>query len=139
MDNMLTTSQLVELLKNQLKKFALHQFNIQQTTKTYDNILANLDQYSVLKIHDFSENYTYLLPEEIQSIHWTQETVTIYPVVVMRKIGENIGEDHLVFISDEKKKDVPFAEHCNDILQNHYITQGVSIKHDIEYNDGCTS
>ena len=99
---MLTTSQ--ELLKNQLKKFALHQFNIQQTTKTYDNILANLDQYSVLKIHDFSENYTYLLPEEIQSIHWTQETVTIYPVVVMRKTGENIGEDHLVFISDEKKK-----------------------------------
>ena len=136
---MLTTSQLVELLKNQLKKFALHQFNIQQTTKTYDNILANLDQYSVLKIHDFSENYTYLLPEEIQSIHWTQETVTIYPVVVMRKIGENIGEDHLVFISDEKKKDVPFVEHCNDILQNHYITQSVSIKHDIEYNDGCTS
>ena len=38
-----------------------------------------------------------------------------------------------------KKKDVPFVEHCNDILQNHYITQGVSIKHDIEYNDGCAS
>ena len=30
-------------------------------------------------------------------------------------------------------------EHCNDILQNHYITQGVSIKHDIKYNDGCAS
>ena len=37
------------------------------------------------------------------------------------------------------KKDVPFVEHCNDILQNHYITQGVPIKHDIKYNDGCTS
>ena len=74
-DNMLTTSQLVELLKNQLKKFALHQFNVQQTTKTYDNILTNLDQYSTLKIHDFSENYTCLLPEEVQSIYWTQETV----------------------------------------------------------------
>ena len=74
-DNMLTTSQLVELLKNQLKKFALHQFNVQKTTKTYDNILTNLDQYSTLKIHDFSENYTCLLPEEVQSIYWTQETV----------------------------------------------------------------
>ena len=103
MGNMLTTSQLVELLKNQLKKFALHRFNVQQTTKTY-NILANLHQYSILKIYDFSEKYTCLLPEEIQSIHWTQETVTIYPVVVMRKIGENIREDHLVFISDDKKK-----------------------------------
>ena len=63
----------------------------------------------------FSENYTCLLTEEIQSIHWTQEIVTIYPVVVMRKIGENIQEDHLVFISDDKKKDVPFVEQCNDI------------------------
>ena len=70
-DNMLTTSQLVELLKKQLRKFALHRSNVQQTTKTYDNILANLDQYSILKTHDFSENYTCLLPEEIQSIHWT--------------------------------------------------------------------
>ena len=57
-----------------------------------------------MKIHDFSENYTCLLPEEIQSIHWTQETVTICPVVVMSKIGENIQEDHFVFISDNKKK-----------------------------------
>ena len=57
----------------------------------------------------------------------------------MRKIDENIREDHLVFISDDKKKDVLFVEHCNDILQNHYITQGVSIMHDIEYNDGCAS
>ena len=119
---MLTTSQLVELLKNKLKKFALHRFNVQQTTKIYDNILANLDQYSILKIHGFSENYTCLLPEEIQSIHWTQETVTIYPVVVMRKIGENIREDHLVFISDDKKK-------MFHLLNNVMIFYKITISH----------
>ena len=49
-----------------------------------------------MKIHDFSENYTCLLPEEIQSLHWTRETATLCPIVVLRKLGEDIREDHLV-------------------------------------------
>ena len=38
-----------------------------------------------------------------------------------------------------KTKDVPFVEYCNEILQKHYIKESVTIKHDIEYNDGCAS
>ena len=52
-----------------LNKFPVHRFNIQQTAKTYDKIIANFSEHSILKIHDFSENYACLLPEEIQSVH----------------------------------------------------------------------
>ena len=34
---------------------------------------------TVVKIQDFSENYTCLLPEEIMSVHWTQEQAIVYP------------------------------------------------------------
>ena len=44
-----------------------------------------------------------------------------------------------MFVSDDKKKDVPFVEYCNYMLQNHYKKEGVLVKHDIEYNDGCAS
>ena len=98
------------LLKNKLEKFPEHRFNVPNTTKTYDNIISNLDENSILKIHDISENYTCLLPEEIQSLHWAQETATVYPIVVLRKLDDDIREDHLVFISDDKKHDVPFVE-----------------------------
>ena len=59
-------------------------------------------------MHDFSENYTCLLPEEIQSIHWSQEMVTVHPIVVLRKLGEDVGEDvredHITIISDDKNE-----------------------------------
>ena len=53
----------------------------------------------------------------------------------IRKLGENVREGHLVFISDDKH-DVPFVEKCNEILQDHYMG-GFSIDHNIKYNDGC--
>ena len=93
----------------------------------------------ILKIHDFSENYASLLPEEIQSLHWTQATATVYPIVVIRKVEDDICEDHIVFTSNDKKHDIPFVEYCNDILHRYYKDAGLSITHDIEYNDGYAS
>ena len=60
---------------------------------------------------------TCLLPEEIQSLHWTQEIATVYPIVVIRKNEDEIHEDHIVFISNYKKHDVLFVEL---ILQKHF-------------------
>ena len=117
----------------------MHRFNVQHTARTFDNLINNLNENSIIKIHDFSENYTCLLPEEIQSLHWVQETATVYPIVFMRKIGDDVPEGHLVFISDDKKHDVPFVEKCNEILHQHYVKEGMFITHDIEYNDGCAS
>ena len=57
----------------------------------------------------------------------------------MRKIGDDVQEHHLVFISDEKKHDVPFVEKGSEILHSHYLQEGGIINHDIEYNDGCAS
>lgn len=54
----------------------------------------------LFKIHVFSENYTCPLPEEIQSLHWVQETATVYPVVILREVVFDIREDHLVCGSD---------------------------------------
>ena len=61
----------------------------------------------------------------------------MYPIVLMRKLGGNVREDHLVFISDDENHDVPFVEKCNEILCDHYAEGGFSIGHDIEYSDGC--
>ena len=129
---MIKLTDLATLFKTKLEKFSIHRFSVQNTAKTLGNLFNNLDKHSISKIHDFSENYTCLLPEEIWSLHWTQETATVYQI---RKLGENVREGHLVFISDDKH-DVPFVEKCNEILQDHYMG-GFSIDHNIKYNDGC--
>ena len=85
-DKMITPSDLVLLLKTKLNRFPIHRFNVQQTAKTYHKIISNLNEHCILKIHDFLENYACLLPEEIQSLQWTQETATVYPPVVIAKV-----------------------------------------------------
>ena len=138
-DKWLTAKELIELLKSKLIDFPRHRFNVAHTSEIYDEIVSQLDDETILKIHDFSENYTCLLPEEIQSLHWTQETATVYPVVILRRVAGDVREDHITFISDDKKHDVPFVEKCNEWMHEHYRNEGVNIKHDVEYNDGCSS
>ena len=57
----------------------------------------------------------------------------------MQKVSNEIRENHLVFISDDKKHDVPFIEKCTEIFHHHYVEEGLQINHNIEYNDGCSS
>ena len=82
------------MLKLKFEKFAMHRFNVDHTAKASDNLVNNLNVNSIHKIYDFSENYTRLLPEEIQLLHCVQETVTLYPIVAIRKVGNEIREDH---------------------------------------------
>ena len=139
LDKMMKPKELVDSLKFKLEKFAMHRFNVEHTTKTFGNLVNNLNVNSILKIYDFSEDCTCLLPEEIQSLHCLQETASIYPIIVMRKAGNEIREDHLVFISDDKKYDVPFVEKSNEILHHHYVKEGLQINDGIEYDDGYSS
>ena len=81
-----TPKMFVAVLKEKLKGFACHQFNVSHTNHTFDQAVAGMSDKTIIKIQDFSENYTCLLPEEIMSIHWTQEQATVYPLVVLRKV-----------------------------------------------------
>ena len=89
-DKMMKLNELVALIKLNLEKFPIHRFNVQHTAETFDKLVNNLNQNSILKIYNFSENYTCVLPEEIQSLHWVQETATVYRIAVMRKIGDDL-------------------------------------------------
>ena len=71
-----TLEELVNLLKSKLKDFSRHRFNVQLTFEIYDQLASSLTDSMLLKVYDFLENYTSLLPEEIHSLHWTQETAT---------------------------------------------------------------
>ena len=93
---------------------------------------------TIVKIQDFTENYSCLLPEEIMSIHWTQEQVIVYLVVVLTKIDDVLCEDHFTSISDDIKHDIPFVELCNDMIHT-TMKFNVDFDLDIEFNDGCAS
>ena len=107
-DKELTLPQFSAHLQDKLQNFPRHRHNVTHTRKIYDQVIDALSDGTIIKIQDFSENYTCLLPNEIMSIHWTQEQATVFPVVVLRKVNNYVQEDHFVFVSDDLKHDVPF-------------------------------
>ena len=92
-----------------------------------------------MKIQYFSENCTCFLPQEIQSLHWTQNQCTVYPVVALRKVNDEIKEDHFVVISDDIKHNVKFVELANIKIDEYYTQKGIVFENEIEFNDGCSS
>ena len=81
------------VLKEKLKGFLCHWCNVSHTNHTFDQAVVGISDKTI-KIQDFSENYTCLLPEEIMSIHLTQKQATVYPAVVLRKVDGVLLEDH---------------------------------------------
>ena len=66
--------------------------------------------------------------------------MTLFPVVTFRKdINGNLLEDHLVYVSDDKKHDCAFVELVNAKTHVYYKQQGVQINLDIKFNDNCAS
>ena len=109
------------------------------TQAIYDQAINALSEGTIIKIQDFSENFTWLLPNEIVAIHWTQEQATVHPVVVLRKVEDQVREDHFVFVSDDLKHDILFVEICNSMIHKHYADRNIPVTRDIEFNDGCSS
>ena len=138
-DKHLALKELCELFKNKTGNVPRHQYNVAHTANTYDQLIENLTKKMILKIHHFSEDYTSLVPNEVQSLHSTQEQATLYPVVVMRRVDGVIQEDHITFISSNLKHDAPYVEFCNELLHEYCKSEGLNITHDIEYNDGCSN
>ena len=88
-------------------------------------------------VRGFSENYNCLLPDEPQSIHWTIQQATVYPVVRPQCHNKKIVEDHFVFISDDCTHDSSFVEYCDDHIKEFYGANHPNITSFIELNDGC--
>lgn len=136
----ITISQFFTALKQAMQGFARHRFNHFHTKEIYKMAIEGLQEGQLIKVQDFSENYTCLVPDEVQSLHWTQTQATLFPVVTFRK-GDSgkLLEDHLVFISDDLEHDCAFVELVNAKIHSYYQQAGVEIVRDIEFNDGCAA
>ena len=54
---------------------------------------------------DFSENYTFVLQDEVQSHHWNAQQDTIHPFVIYDKNDEKIEHLSFVVISEDLRHD----------------------------------
>ena len=70
------------------------------------------------KLGDFSENYEFLVQDEIQSYHWSKDSCTLHPIVVYFKTpGEQeIQHKSFCFMSDDRNHDTCFVYEVQKLL-----------------------
>ena len=73
----------------QIVEFQSHDFVTKKQTEAYKSCKANLKQNECLVVLDFAENYSFCVQDEIQSFHWSNESLTLMPLVAYYKNKEN--------------------------------------------------
>lgn len=89
-----TLSDVIDELKNQMEKFILHSYE-KSVQSDYFKQLREDPTKCVLQV-DFSENFTFLTQNEIQSAHWTHKQCSLYTAVAWFPKSEGVGKKTVV-------------------------------------------
>lgn len=89
-----------------LKQIIYHDFVSQKQSQYFSKRKTDLDENEVLIVCDFSENYTFIIQDAIQSYHWSNKQCTIHPFALYWKEANESKMLSIVVIADSLKHDV---------------------------------
>lgn len=87
----------IEDFSEAILKLKTHSFLANMQKEFYHETKTNLEEGEVVVTCDFSENYSFVLQDEVQSYHWTNSQATLHPFVVYYR-GEDSKIQHLNYV-----------------------------------------
>jgi len=137
-----TVDDALAVLKEKLPNFLKHVYIKRQQSKYFEHKIKHLQADEAVVQVDFSENYTCQQQDEVQTAHWNQEQVTIFPVAIWT-INDDQSQKTCrsqVFITDDKNHDKKaVAVFMDRVLQMLVSDQGPKLKHVHVFSDGPSS
>jgi hypothetical protein len=106
--------------------------------------MQSLREGVILSHIDFSENYRFEPQNELQSEYYDSVNVTIlvhitYKTIIDPETGvERIVKESHFYVSDDKKHDTLFVQHCLNMHWKWLDEQGVTLKDHIIFSNGVT-
>jgi hypothetical protein len=137
------TGLIIELAKD-LETLAEHIFVATWQQQQFANLLKEIPPSWVVLNMDFSENYSCIAQNEVQSAHWGHEQVTIHPTVAYYKCQhDNCTEtvqEALIFVSSDLIHDSSAVMKFTAVANEHLSqTRGITINREIQLTDGCAA
>ena len=134
-----TTDEFIEVFVGKLMTLKKYSFIAAQQNSYLNEIRNSLNSTEVIVLLDFSENYSFVIQDEVSGFHWNNNHATIHPFLIYyRDDKSEINSKSFVVISDCLKHDT-VALHFPKIF-NHFLKQNF---HNIEkiyyFSDGATS
>ena len=92
----LPTDEFLEHFLSGLNKLRTHDFIAKMQAQFLRDAKDNLQQVEILAITDYSENYSFVIQDEVQSYHWTNTQATVHPFACYYQDGHQL--QHLCFL-----------------------------------------
>ncbi|KAJ8886197.1 hypothetical protein PR048_012406, partial [Dryococelus australis] len=111
-------------LRMQLHSFKVHSYVQNVQSKAFEDARRNIDTNELVLQIDFAENYSAVSQDEIQSVHWSHQHISIFTCCVWLKdtncsfavVSDNLNHDkytvnaNLMKIFEELLKEFPTIE-----------------------------
>ena len=98
-------------LKTIFRRYAPHARQVKQQRRAFKDYLADLRHGEVLLVADFQEQLAMGEQDEVQSQHWQHESVTIFPVPIYFRWGDQVWSYSFQVISDDRTQDSAWVQH----------------------------
>ena len=123
----------VQFIESFLTNIINHRNLLKNYRTNIENVLLNIDGLIEIWV-DFSENLTLQVKQEIQSLHWSKEQVTVHSGITKQ---DGVKKYH-PYISDDRVHDQCFVYNViNEMLEDVTIEAGKSTR--VIISDNCTA
>lgn len=132
-----TVDEFVNELTEKIEKLIPHSYIAKKQSSYFKSLKdANASNVAVISM-DFSENYSFIIQDEVQGYHWTSDSCTVHPAIINMCIDqEKIVSSHCI-ISDDLNHDVCMVYNIQETLMQYVKSNFPNITDVHYYSDGC--
>ena len=119
----------ISLFRDKLTTFIKHNYTYRWQADQFKECLQNFPNDAVVSVVDFAENYSFKVQNEIQSMHWysNQVTILVHICYICSTTGDIKKSTHF-YISDDKTHDTLFVQHCFSLHMGWLKEQNCNLK-----------
>ena len=112
----------------------------------FKELFTSIPYGTLISCIDFSENYSMKIQNEIQSMHWCSDQISILVHISFRLNPDwtsDGSEPYLLkevhyYISDDKQHDSLYIQHAFMLHWNHTTSHGFEPTNHVVWSDGCS-
>lgn len=135
----LPVAEFIDSLIKKIEKLLPHSFIANKQAEYYREKKENLGDGEMLVLMDFAENYSFILQDEAQGYHWTNDSCTLHPVVLYYNHDDDTFLKSMCFVSDDLIHDVGFVYEIQRKVVEFVKGRNLNIKSIEYFTDGCAA
>ena len=135
------TDDFIDLLGEKIYDLSRHHFIAKAQSKYLKDLKNKLPHNEIIALVDFSENYSFVVQDASQGFHWTNDQVTLHPVVVYyNQPGKDTLQHHsYCFISDCLNHSTSMVYAFQEKLIEDLKKKFTNIQKIHYFSDGCVA